>query len=164
LHKKRHVQRLVVNIPPSQLPNEWDAKTLVNIIIETDGAVIFGVGYHSWILTLDNEEIIASRGGPDDGASPYMTSYRSDLGGIKAGLAAIGMLHRSGLVCILHINFLCDNSAAIVAAKRTVTQSIFNRLETDYDMISTMKFLQGKWCRYYKITYEWVKGHAGSGN
>jgi hypothetical protein len=31
-------------------------------------------------------------------------------------------------------------------------------------MISTMKFLQGNWCKDYEITYEWVKGHADSGN
>jgi hypothetical protein len=59
---------------------------------------------------------------------------------------------------------VCDNSAAIIAAKRTVTQSIFHRLESDYDMISTMKFLQGNWCNGYEITYEWVKGHAYQGN
>jgi hypothetical protein len=51
------------------------------------------------------------------------------------------MLHRSGLVCLRHIKFVCDKSAAIIAAKRTVTQSIFHRLESDYDLISTMKFL-----------------------
>jgi hypothetical protein len=75
-----------------------------------------------------------------------MTSYRSELGGgIIAGLAAIGMLHRSGLLCLFHIKFVCDNSAAIIAAKKTVPQSIFDRLESDYDMISMMKFLQGNW-------------------
>jgi hypothetical protein len=31
-------------------------------------------------------------------------------------------------------------------------------------MISTMKFLQGNWCKDYYITYEWVKGHADRGN
>jgi hypothetical protein len=45
-----------------------------------------------------------------------------------------------------------------------VTQSIFRRLESDYDMISKMKFLQGNWCKDYEITYEWVKGHADRGN
>jgi hypothetical protein len=74
------------------------------------------------------------------------------------------MLHRSGLVYLRHIKFVCDNSAAIIAAKRKVTQSIFHRLESDYNMISTMKFLQGNWCKDYDITYEWVKGHADQGN
>jgi hypothetical protein len=160
----RHVHRLVGNIPPHQLPTTWDATTPVDIIVATDGSVMFGVGCHIWILALDNKEIITSGGGPDDGASAYMTSHISELGGIIAGLAAIGMLHRSGLVCLRHIKCVCDNSAAIIAAKRTVTQSIFHRLKSDYDMISTMKFLQGNWCKDYNITYEWVNGHADRGN
>jgi hypothetical protein len=55
-------------------------------------------------------------------------------------------------------------NAAIMVAKRTVTQSIFHRLESDYNMISMMKLLQGNWCNAYKITYEWVRGHADRGN
>jgi hypothetical protein len=54
----RHVQRLVGNIPPSQFPNAWDATTSVDINVATDGSVLFGIGYHIWILALDNEEII----------------------------------------------------------------------------------------------------------
>jgi hypothetical protein len=63
-----------------------------------------------------------------------------------------------------HIKCVCDNSAAIIAAKITVIQSIFHRLESGYDLISTMKILQGNWCREYNITYEWVKGHADRRN
>jgi hypothetical protein len=112
---QRHVQRLVGNIPPHQLPTTWDATKPVDIIVATDGSVLFGVGYHSWILALDNKEIIASGGGSDYGANAYMTSYRSELGGITAGLAVIVMLHRSGLVCLRHIKCVCDNSAATIA-------------------------------------------------
>jgi hypothetical protein len=157
----RYVQRLVGNIPPSQLPDKWDAKTPVDIIVEI---YVFGFGYPIWILALNNKDIITSGGGPDDGASAYMTSYILELGGILEGLAAIGMLHHLGLVCLRHIKFVCDNSAAIITAKRIVTQSIYHRLESDYDLISTMKFLKGNWCRDYKITYEWVKGHTDRGN
>jgi hypothetical protein len=114
----RHVQRLVGNIPPSQLPNECNATTPVDIIVATDESVIFGVGHHSRILVLNNEEIITSGDRPDDGASTYTTSYRSELGGILVGLAAIGMLHRSRLLCLHHIKCVCDNSAAIIVAKR----------------------------------------------
>jgi hypothetical protein len=103
-----HLQRLVGNIPPHQLPTTWDATKPVDIILATDGSVMFGGGYHSWILALENEEIITSGGGPDDGASALMTSY-------ILGLADIGILHRSGLVCLRHIKFVCDNSAAIIA-------------------------------------------------
>jgi hypothetical protein len=87
----RHVQSLVGNIPPYQLPNAWDATTPVDIIVATYGSVLFIVGYHSRILALYNEEIITSGGRPDDGSSAYMTSYISELGGIIEGLAAIDM-------------------------------------------------------------------------
>jgi hypothetical protein len=106
----RHVQRLVGNIPPPQLPREWDVTTPVDIIVATDGSVLFGISYRSWILALNNKEIIISGGGSDDGASALMTVYRSDAGGILSGLAAIGMLHRPGLVCMNRIKFVCDNS------------------------------------------------------
>jgi hypothetical protein len=76
----RHVQRLVGNIPPHQLPNARDGTTPVDIIVATYGPVLLGVGYHRWILALENEEIITSGGEPDDGASTYMTSYISELG------------------------------------------------------------------------------------
>jgi hypothetical protein len=110
----RHNQRLVGNIPLHQLPTTRYTTKPVDIIVSTDGSVMFGVGYHSLILALDSKEIITSGGGPDDGSSAYMTSHRSELGVIIAWLAVIGMLHRSGLVCLRHIKFLCDNSAAII--------------------------------------------------
>jgi hypothetical protein len=50
-----HVQRLVGNIPPYQLPTTWDTKKSVVIIVAKDGSVMFGVGYYRWILALDNE-------------------------------------------------------------------------------------------------------------
>jgi hypothetical protein len=31
-------------------------------------------------------------------------------------------------------------------------------------MISTIKFLQGNWCKDYDITYEWVNGHEDREN
>jgi hypothetical protein len=55
-----HAQRLVGNITPPQLPNARDATTPEAIIVATAGSVMFDVGYHSWILALDNEEIITS--------------------------------------------------------------------------------------------------------
>jgi hypothetical protein len=61
----RHVHRLIVNIPLSQLPNDLDATTPVDIIIATDGSVVFSFGYHIWILALNNEELITSGGGRD---------------------------------------------------------------------------------------------------
>jgi hypothetical protein len=53
----RHVQRLVGNIPPHQLPTTWDATKPVDIIVATDGSVLFGVGYHSWIYRSQSWEV-----------------------------------------------------------------------------------------------------------
>jgi hypothetical protein len=84
----RHIHRLVGDISPSQLPSNWDVTTPVDIIVATDGSTLFSIGYHSWTLAFNNEDIIISGGGPDDGVSAFVTSYRSELGGILAGLVA----------------------------------------------------------------------------
>jgi hypothetical protein len=39
-----------------------------DLIVATDGSVLFDVGYHSWVVSTKEEEIIISGGGPDDGA------------------------------------------------------------------------------------------------
>jgi hypothetical protein len=131
----------------------------VDLTIATDGSVLFGVGYHSWILTTETEDILLAEGGPDDCQGKYMTSYRSELGGIIAGLAVLGTLLWSGLINARRIKFICDNSAAILASKRELTQSIFHRKEGDHDLIATIKYLQHKWYNNTEVTYAWVKGH-----
>jgi hypothetical protein len=70
----------------------WDPTTLVSIIIATDGSVTFGAGYHSWIVTAEEEDILLQGGGPDDGDLFLMQSYRSELGGVAAGLTVLGTL------------------------------------------------------------------------
>jgi hypothetical protein len=77
----KHVQRLVGKIPQLTLPVDLDPTEPQDLIIATDGSVLFNVGYHSWVVSTKNEEIIISVGGPDDGATNQMTSYRSELGG-----------------------------------------------------------------------------------
>jgi hypothetical protein len=52
----------------------------VNIIIATDGSVSFGVGYHSWVVATEDEDILLQGAGPDEGDLFLMQSYRSDLG------------------------------------------------------------------------------------
>jgi hypothetical protein len=46
-----HVQLLVGNLPPPQLPAAWYATTPVIIIVTTDESVLLGVVCHRWILT-----------------------------------------------------------------------------------------------------------------
>jgi hypothetical protein len=55
---------------------------------------------------------------------------------------------------------VCDNGAAIKACKRTCTQSVFHRTEEYYDLISTIHYLQDRWCQDIDIQYTWVKGHT----
>jgi hypothetical protein len=105
----RHVQRLAGDIPALQTPPPFYFDEPVDLIIATDGSVIFGVGYHGWILATKEETILLRRGGPDDGIQSLMTSYRSELGGLVAGLAVLGTLFRSGAMNIRSIRFICDN-------------------------------------------------------
>jgi hypothetical protein len=122
--------------------------------------VTLGVGYHSWIVATAEEDILLQGDGPDDGDLFLMHSYRSDLGGVAAGLAVLETLSRSGLINIASTTFLCDNASAILSANRPLTDSIFLRIEGYRDLVSTIKDLQENWCCGLDITYEWFKGHA----
>jgi hypothetical protein len=77
----KHVRLLVGNIPQLTLPADLDLTSPQDLVVATDGSVLFDVGYHSWVVSTKDEEIIISGGGPDDGAPNQMTSYRSELGG-----------------------------------------------------------------------------------
>jgi hypothetical protein len=93
-----------------------------------------------------------------------MKSYRSELGRIISGLAVLGTLLRSGLINAMSIKFICDNSAAILASKRELTQSIFHGTKGDHDLIATRKYLQHNWCNNTEVTYAWVKCHVDRGD
>jgi hypothetical protein len=71
----RHIQRLVGDIPTLRTPSGWDPTIPVNIIIATDGYETLGVGYHSWIVVTEDEDILLQGGGPDDGDLFIMQSY-----------------------------------------------------------------------------------------
>jgi hypothetical protein len=114
----RHIQRLVGDIPTLRTPSGWDPTIPVNIIIATDGSVTLGVGYHSWIVATEEEDILLKGGGTDDGDLFLMQSYRSELGGVEAGLTVLGTLSRSGLINIASTTFLCDNASVILSANR----------------------------------------------
>jgi hypothetical protein len=40
----------VGDIGEFQTPRQWDVTKEVDLITATDGSILFGVGYHSWIL------------------------------------------------------------------------------------------------------------------
>jgi hypothetical protein len=125
----RHIQRLVGDIPTLRTPSGWDPTIPVNIIIATDGYVTLGVGYHRWIVATEDEDILLQGDGPDDGDLFLMQSYRSELGGVAAGLAVLGTLSRSGLINITSTTFLCENESAVLSTNRPLTDSIFHRLK-----------------------------------
>jgi hypothetical protein len=114
----------------------------MDIIIATEGSVLFGVGYHGWIVTTRDENIILSRGGPDDWLTDIMSSYRLELGGTVAGLAALGTLFRSGQINIRSVRFICDNRSAVLAAKRPITNSILFNTKGDWDRYGTWPIAQ----------------------
>jgi hypothetical protein len=92
----RHIQRLTGDIPALQTTTPFDLDESVDLIIATNGSVLFGAGYHGWVLSTKEETIILRGGGPGGGIQSLMTSYRSELGGLVAGLAVLGTLFRSG--------------------------------------------------------------------
>jgi hypothetical protein len=95
----RHIQRLTGGtpaLPTPSTPPPFDFDEPVDLIIATDGSVLFGVGYNGWVLATKEETILLRGGGPGDGIQSLMTSYRSELGGLVAGLTVLGTLFRSG--------------------------------------------------------------------
>jgi hypothetical protein len=111
LHK--HIRGLVGNIPQLTLPADLDPTEPQDLIVETDGSVLFDVGYHIWVVSTKDEEIIISGGGRNDGIPSQMTLYRSELGGVCAGMAVIGMMARSGEINTRSVRLVCDNEAAV---------------------------------------------------
>jgi hypothetical protein len=48
---QRNVQRLVGDIAALDVPDNWDSDEPRDLLVATDGAIVFGVGYHSWVIT-----------------------------------------------------------------------------------------------------------------
>jgi hypothetical protein len=109
----KHVRRLVGNIPQLILPADLDPTEPQDIIVAADGSALFDVGYHSWVVSTKEEEIIISGEGPDKGAPNQMTLYRSELGRICAGMAVIGTVAISGKINVRSVRSVCDNEAAV---------------------------------------------------
>jgi hypothetical protein len=124
------------------VPENWDSNEPRDLLVATDGSVVFGVGYHSWVIMTTDEKVILSGGGPDDGEPLLMTSCMSELGGLTSALAALGMLERSGCLNIRSVKCVSDNQSAVRACKRKSTESIFHRTESDYDLLATITNLQ----------------------
>jgi hypothetical protein len=113
----RHIQRLTGDIPALPTPTPFDFDEPADLIIATDGSVLFGVGYHGLVLATKEETILLRGGGPDNEIQSLMTPYRSELGGLVAGLAFLGTLFRSGAMNIRSIIFICDSESTVTAER-----------------------------------------------
>jgi hypothetical protein len=51
------------------------------------------MGYHGWVLTTKDEKVFLRGGGPDDGIQSLVMSYQSELAGLVACLAVLGVLY-----------------------------------------------------------------------
>jgi hypothetical protein len=71
----RHIQQLTGDIPALPTPPPFDFDEPVYLIISTDVSVLFGLGYHGWVLATKEETILLRGGGPDDRIQSLMTSY-----------------------------------------------------------------------------------------
>jgi hypothetical protein len=103
----------VINIPELDLPEHFDCTEPTDLIVATGRSVLFGVGYHSWLVSTKMELLILRGAGPDDGSPLYLTSYGSELGEIYAGITAIGVLARLGQINLRAVIMVCDNEAAV---------------------------------------------------
>jgi hypothetical protein len=64
------------------------------------------------------------------------------MGRITEDLGVLGTLSRSGLIFICAVTLICDNSAAVLSSKRDLTPSVFHRIESGFDRIATIKYLE----------------------
>jgi hypothetical protein len=122
--------------------------------------VLFGVGYHSWLIATKTDQILQRGGGPDGGSPLYMTSYRSELGGICAGLTVIGVLARSGQINLRSVRMVCNNEAAVKRCNQNLTANIYHSTESEWDLLKPYHSLRDEWCRDIQTKVQWVKGHA----
>jgi ribonuclease HI len=139
---------------------DFDFTEPTDLIVATGGPVLFVVGYHSWLISTKTEKVLLWDGGPDEGSPLYMTSYRSELGGICTGLSAIGVLARYGRINLRSVRMVCDNEAAVKQCNQTLTASKYHNTESDWDLLKTYHTLRNKWYRDIPTKVQWVKGHA----
>jgi hypothetical protein len=138
----KHIQSLVCHILTLAMPPGWGTTEPKDLIVATDRSVLFGIGYHSWVIVTSYEEILLTGGGPDDGDPLLITSYRLELGGLEADILVLGTLAQSGIINIRSVKCMCDNKSAILASKQHPSDNIFHKTETYYDVISTIHELQ----------------------
>jgi hypothetical protein len=85
----------------------------------------------------------------------------SELGGIYEGLAAIGVLARSGRINIRSVRMVSDNEAAVKRCNQKLTTSIYHNTESNWDLLKMYHILwRDEWCKEIPTKVQWVKGHV----
>jgi hypothetical protein len=100
-----------------KVPVDVELTAIYIVRLQIDGSVLFGVRYHGFVLATKHETILLRAGGPDDEIQFLMTSYRSELGCLVAGLAVVGTLFHAGTINIQSVQLLCDYESAVAAAR-----------------------------------------------
>jgi hypothetical protein len=100
------------------MPPGWDTTNPKDLIVATDGSVLFSIRYHIWAIATSDEEILLKGGGPDEGNPLLMISYRSEVGGLGAGLAVLCTITPSDLINTRSVKCVCDNKLEIIAIKQ----------------------------------------------
>jgi hypothetical protein len=69
-----HIQYIIGDMRHFQLPPHLVCTMEVDIIIAMDGLLLFGVGYHRWLIATTDKEILIAGGRSDDGTQDQMAS------------------------------------------------------------------------------------------
>jgi hypothetical protein len=148
--------------PAPVLPASTQLDLVHGIELETllacsDGSVTNGTGSHGWVFSNDTNPNLQGAG-PDDGHPDYMTSYRSELGGL---IAVLYIIHR---ICAAYniqsgkVQYYCDNKGVIQNVFHPLCQpSITTFMETDSELVAAARALID--CIPITIIGSWVKGH-----
>lgn len=124
----------------------------------SDGSVHQGIGSHAWLFSDAAGAILLRGAGPDDAGSLFMTSYRSELGGLTALLCLLKHILQLRNVLTGQCTIYCDNSAALNNVfKPSLDAGIYPLLESDYDLLGVARLLLSE--LPITIKHEWVKGH-----
>jgi hypothetical protein len=135
------------------------------LLVCSDGAYNpkIGSASHAWIFASEIQPNISSGSGPDDGHPAYLSSYRSELGGI---LAAIYIIFR---ICLHYNNITsgtaklyCDNKGAVTQSRKPHPLGITPFLTSDYDFLGAFRDILS--IMPIKFVCEWVKGHHSGNN
>mmetsp|Transcript_16534 Transcript_16534/g.23564 ORF Transcript_16534/g.23564 Transcript_16534/m.23564 type:complete len:1161 (+) Transcript_16534:4649-8131(+) len=122
-----------------------------------------GTACQAWVMADKDGHVLWGGVGPIDGNPEWVTSYRSELGGITAILYILQQM-------VLHLDITsgsvmlyCDNKGALENVfDEQPKRGIYPLLERDYDMLGAARAIRRD--IPIKVTGTWVKGHYKGNN